>query len=181
MNVPRSLSSLTGITLLFATASFAQQVKTDFDRRADFSQYKTYSWEKVQTQNPLWVDRIKGAVDSALVAKGWTRVASGGNVAIMAMEITKEHQTLNTYYDNVGGGWGWRGRWGGGSGDSFGDSTTTEDTYRIGTLIVDLFDAGTKKLIWRGSSSDTLSDKPDKNIKNLDKGVTKMFPPDVRK
>ena len=47
-----------------------------------------------------------------------------------------------------------------------------------------LFDPATKKLIWRGSATDTLSDKPDKNIKNLDKGVTKMFehfPPDVRK
>jgi hypothetical protein len=178
MNLPRSI-----ITLLFATASFAQQVKTNFDRRADFSQYKTYSWEKVHTQNPLWVDRIKDAVNSTLAAKGWTQVETGGNVAIMAMEITKEHQTLNTYYDNFGGGWGWRG-WGGGFGDGFGDSTTTEDTYRVGTLAVDLFDAGTKKLIWRGSSSDTRSDKPDKNIKNLDKGVMKMFehfPPDARK
>ena len=48
-------------------------------------------------------------------------------------------------------------------------------TYQVGTLVVDLFDSGTKKLIWRGSSADTLSDKSDKNIKNLDKGVQKMF------
>jgi hypothetical protein len=45
----------------------------------------------------------------------------------------------------------------------------------VGTLIVDLFDANTKTLIWRGSSSDTLSNTSDKNIKNLDKGVQKMF------
>jgi hypothetical protein len=185
MNVPRSISFSTGIlTLLFTTASFAQQVKTDFDRSADFSQYKTYSWEKVHTENPLWVNRIKAAVNSALAAKGWTQVESGGNVAIMAMEITKEHQTLNTFYDSFGGGWGWRGRWGVGLGEGFGESTTTEDTYKVGTLVVDLFDASTKKLIWRGSSSDTLSDKPDKNIRDLDKGVEKMFghfPPDARK
>jgi hypothetical protein len=42
-------------------------------------------------------------------------------------------------------------------------------------LVVDLFDANTQKLIWRGSSSDTLSDKSDKNIKNSDKDVQKMF------
>jgi hypothetical protein len=184
MNTQRRVSSCMGIALLFATASFAQQVKTDFDRSADFGQYKTYSWEKVHTQNPLWVDRIKAAVNSALAAKGWTEVGSGGNVAIMAMEMTKEHQTLNTYYDNFGGGWGWRGRFGGGFGDGFGDSTTTESTFRVGTLVVDLFDSNTKKLIWRGSASDTLSDKSDKNIKNLDKGVEKMFdhfPPDPRR
>jgi hypothetical protein len=91
MNVPRSISSFTGITLLFATASIAQQVKTDFDRHADFSQYKTYSWEKVHTQNPLWVDRIKDAVNSTLATKGWTQVESGGNVAIMAMEMIYAH------------------------------------------------------------------------------------------
>jgi Domain of unknown function (DUF4136) len=182
MNVQRRISSLVGVALLFAIASFAQQVKTDYDRSANFEQYKTYSWGQVHTPNPLWVDRIKAAVNSALAAKGWTQVESGGNVSIMAMEITKDHRTLNTYYDNFGGGWGWRR--GGGFGDSFGDATTTEDTYRVGTLVVDLFDTNSKKLIWRGSSSDTLSDKSEKNIKNLDKGVEKMFdrfPPDTTK
>jgi hypothetical protein len=151
-------------------------VKTDYDRSADFSKYKTYSWEKVQTPDPLWVDRIKEAVNRTLAAKGLTPVESGGDVAIVAIEMTKNQRTLNTFYDGFGGGW----RWGGG----FGNATTTVDNYKVGTLVVDLFDANTKKVIWRGSSSDTLSDKSDKNIKNLDKGVQKMFdhfPPDVKK
>jgi hypothetical protein len=175
MNTHHRISGSIGIAVLFAAAaSFAQQVKTDYDRDANFSQYKTYSWERVHTQNPLLVDRIKEAVNSTLAAKGWTQVESGGNVAIMAMEMTKDHQTLSTYYDNFGdGGWGWR--WGGGFGDSFGDSTTTEETYTVGTLVVDLFDSNTKKLIFRGSASDTLSNKSGKNIKKLDKAVEKMF------
>ena len=90
---------------MFATASFAQQVKTDYDRNADFSKYKTYSWEDVHTENPLWVDRIKAAANSALAAKGLTQVESSGDISIMAMEISQSHQTLNTYYDNFGGGW----------------------------------------------------------------------------
>lgn len=173
MNIKRRIPCFIGIALLCATASLGQQVKTDYDRSVDFNQYKTYSWERVQTQNTLWVDRIKAAVDSALAAKGWTQVTSGGNVAIVAMEMTKDHQTLNTYYDNFGGGWGWR--WGGGFGNGFGGATTTEDTYKVGTLVVDLFDPNTKKLIWRGSSSEALSDKSGKNIKDLDKSVKKMF------
>jgi hypothetical protein len=180
MNVQRSIFASVGIALLFATASFAQQVKTDYDRSADFSQYKTYSWEKVQTQDPLWVGRIKDAANAALSAKGWTQVASGGQVSIVAMEMTKNQQTLNTFYDGFGGGWGWR-RFGGGG---FGDATTTTENYKVGTLCIDLFDANSKTLIWRGSASDTLSDKSDKNIKNLDKGVQKMFdhfPPNANK
>ena len=167
MNAQRKIFASAGIVLLAATASFAQQVKTDFDRNTDFSQYKTYSWEKVQTQDPLWVDRIKEAVNAALASKGWTQVPSGGNVAIVAVEMTRNQRTLNTFYNGFGGGW----RWGGG----FGNATTTVDNYKVGTLVVDLFDANSKKVIWRGSSSDTLSSKSDKNIKALDKGVEKMF------
>ena len=165
------------IAMFFAltAASFAQQVKTDYDHNANFGQYKTYSWEKVQTKDPLMVDRIKEAVNGALTAKGWTQVESGGDVSVVAMEITQNQQTLNTFYDGFGGGW----RWGG-----FGDATTTTETYKVGTLVVDLFDAKTKNLIWRSSSSDTLSNNSDKNTKNLDKGVQKMFahfPPEAKK
>jgi hypothetical protein len=162
--------------VVFTAASFGQQVKTDYDHSANFSQYKTYSWEKVQTKDPLMVDRIKDAVNGALTAKGWTRLDSDGDVSVVAMEITRNQQTLNTFYDGFGGGW----RWGGG----FGDATTTTETYKVGTLVVDLFDTKTKNLIWRGSSSDTLSNNADKNTKNLDKGVQKMFahfPPEPKK
>jgi hypothetical protein len=153
--------------LLFAAAVFGQHVKTDYDRATNFSQYKTYSWEKVQTQDPLWVERIKSAVNAELTQKGFAEVASGGEVSIVAVEMTRTHPTLDTFYNGLGGGW----RFGGG----FGDATTTVDTYKVGTLVVDLFDAKTKELMWRGSASDTLSDKSDKNIKNLNKGVQKMF------
>jgi hypothetical protein len=129
----------------------------------------------VKTKDPLLVDRIKSAVNSSLAARGLTQVDSGGDLTINAMAITKNQQTLNTFYD--GGFRGWR--WGG-----FGNSTTTTETYKVGTLVVDLFDTQSKELVWRGSSSDTLSNNSDKNIKNLNKGVEKMFkkfPPESNK
>jgi hypothetical protein len=90
------------------------------------------------------------------------------------MEITHNQQTLNTFYDGFGGGWGWR-RFGGGGFGGLGEATTTTETYKVGTLVVDLFDAKSKQLIWRGNSSDTLSNNSNKNIQNLDKDVAKMF------
>jgi hypothetical protein len=171
MKMQRTVFALIGLMLLFAGKASAQQVKTDYDRSANFGQYKTYSWAQVKTKDALDVDRIKSAVNGALAAKGWTQVDSGGDISIVAMEITQNQQTLNTFYDGFGGGWGWR-RFGGGG---FGEATTTTDTYKVGTLVVDLFDTKTKQLVWRGSESDTLSNNSDKNIKNLDKGVEKMF------
>ena len=171
MKLQRAVFVLMGMMLLFACKSSAQQVKTDYDRSTNFAQYKTYSWEQVKTKDTLDVDRIKAAVNAALAAKGWTQADSGGDVSVIAVEMTHEQKTLNTFYDGFGGGWGWR-RFGGGG---FGNATTTTETYKVGTLVVDLFDTKTKQLIWRGSSSDTLSNNSDKNIKNLDKGAEKMF------
>ena len=91
MTFQHRIFRIVGSALLLAAGSFAQDVKTDYDRAADFNQYKTYSWENVHTQNPLWVDRIKAAVNSVLAAKGWTQVSSGGSVSVMAMEMTSSH------------------------------------------------------------------------------------------
>jgi hypothetical protein len=156
-------------------SAFGQHIQTDFDHQANFSQYKTYSWQEIKPANSLWDSRIKNAVDAQLSAKGWTQVDNGGDVAIVAIKMTTTQRTLQTYYDNFGfgGGWGWRGF--GGYGDSFGDSTTTEQDYKEGTLVVDIFDAKLKQLIWRGSAEGTLSDSAAKNEKNLDRGVAKMF------
>src|SRR5580692_8607352 len=180
MKLQRIATALIGMMFLFAGGAAAQQVKTDYDRSANFTQYKTYSWEHVKTKDPLFVVRIKNAVNVALAAKGWTQVESGGDVSIVAVQVTSNQETLNTFYNGFGGGWGWR-RFGGGG---FGEATTTTETYKVGSLVVDLFDAKTKTLIWRGSSSDTLSDNAQKNTKNLDKGVQKMFahfPPEEKR
>ena len=174
MKLPRIGFVVIASMILFASTSSAQQVKTDYDRSANFAQYKTYSWEQVKTKDPLDVDRIKSDVNAVLAAKGWTQVASGGDVSIIALQMTQNQQTLNTFYDGFGGGWGYR-RFGGGGFGGFGDATTTTETYKVGTLVVDLFDTKTKQLLWRGSASDTLSNNSNTNIKNLDKGVEKMF------
>ena len=171
IKLQRMVLILMGMMFVFAGRLSAQQVKTDYDRSANFAQYKTYSWEQVKTKDPLFVDRIKSDVHAALAAKGWTEVPSGGDVSIIAIQTTQEQQTLNTFYDGFGGGWGWR-RFGGGG---FGDATTTTETYQVGTLVIDLFDTKTKQLIWRGTASDTLSNNSNKNIENLNKGVEKLF------
>src|SRR6201987_4824357 len=167
---PISRTAVCTVVFLVALGTaFAQQVKTDFDHQANFSQYNTYSGQEIKPANSLWDARIKRAVDAQLAAKGWTRVDSGGDVAIVAIKTSHTERTLQTFYDGIGGGWRWRGFGG------FGESTTTEQDYKEGTLVVDMYDASTKQLIWRASAEDMLSDKAEKNEKNLDKGVAKMF------
>jgi hypothetical protein len=162
-------SLLIGLLFLGSFDAFGANITTDYDHATNFSQYKTYSWLKVQAGDSLWEDRIKQDVDSQLAAKGWTRVDSGGSATISAFESTTNQETLETFYDGFGGGWRWRG---------FGDngmSTTTTETTRVGTLTVDIFDAKTQKLIWRGRQSDALSGNPSKNADKLAKDLGSLF------
>src|SRR2546430_17686729 len=104
MNMQRTIFASAGIVLLLASASFAEQVKTDYAHGTDFSRYKTYSWEKVQTQDPLWVSRIKDAVNASMTAKGLSPVDSGGDIAIVAVEMNKDQPRLNPFSCTLGGG-----------------------------------------------------------------------------
>ena len=79
---------------------------TDFDHQSNFSQYKTYSWQEIKPPNSLWDSRIKNAVDAELSAKGWTSVKTGGDIALVAIKMTPTQRTLQTFYDNFGGGYG---------------------------------------------------------------------------
>ena len=146
--------------------SAAQDVHTDHDKQANFERYHTYYFAKVQTTNPLWQQRVEDAVDKELQSKGWRKVDSNGDVALMAVGSAQNQQEYQTFYNRLGG---WR--WGG-----FGDeATTTVQNYRVGTLVLDMYDNQSKRLIWRGTADETLSDKPEKNEQKLDKAVNKMF------
>jgi hypothetical protein len=64
--------------------------------------------------------------------------------------------------------WGMRGIGGGMGGIS-------PEQNVIGTMIIDLYDAKTQSLIWRGIAQDTLSNNGNKNQQIVEKAIQKMF------
>jgi len=146
----------------------AADVSTDYDHHADFSRIHTYSWIGVKAGDQLWQDRIMRAVDNELQQKGWQKVNSGGDAAVAAYGRVTERDTMETFYDGFPG-WGWRG-WGG-----MGMATTQVVPDRVGNLNVDIFQGGTRQLIFRGTASDVLTTKEEKNERKLDDTVAKMF------
>jgi hypothetical protein len=155
------------LVLLAGALLLTAKVTTDYNKKVNFENYKSYSWLDVKA-DPLWTDRIRDAVDKELTAKGWAKVASGGDASVAAFSSRKSQQRIETFYTGFGGGWYWRG---------FDDGTavTTVEDVPVGTLVVDIFDTPTKKLIWRGVATEALSDKPEKNEKKLEKAVEEMF------
>jgi Domain of unknown function (DUF4136) len=157
------------IFLLCLSVIVLGKVTTDYDHNTDFSKYKTYRWiREPETRNPLMKDRIMEFIDMELNKKHLTTLPSGEDLNIAAHAATKEHHSLQTFYDGMEG-WGWR--------QGFGTTTatTTIDTYEVGTLVVDIFDANTKQVVWRGVATETLSDEPEKNTKKLQDAIEDMF------
>ncbi len=111
-------------------------------------------------------------MNKALQAKGLKLVTANPDLVVATHAVAKEQKEL------VSMGYGGPYRWGGGMG------TTSVNTYVQGTLAVDLYNAQTKKLAWRGVGTDTMSDKAEKNAGKVNKAVEKMFkayPPKAKK
>ncbi len=154
----------------------AQQVTTDFDHHAQFESYHTFSFAKVQTDDPLYQQRVRDDITHDLQAHGLQMVPSGGDLAITAIGGVHDQQQYNTFYSGLGSGFGWRG-WGGWGGGWGGDgvANTTVEQVAVGTLMVDLYDTNTHNLVFRGRATADMSKKTDKNIALVQKSVDKMF------
>lgn len=161
----RRATLITALILLVSAAALAADFRTDYDHRANFSAIHTYCWGKVSTSNPFYADRIKRAVDRALQANGWRLVPSGGDATVFATDRVKNEQELETMYEGLGG---WRG-------GGMGDATTSTIDQRVGLLVIDIFQSGSKKLMWRGSVNADLSSNSSKNSKKLDQNIGKLF------
>ncbi|MGH9778564.1 MAG: DUF4136 domain-containing protein [Candidatus Acidiferrales bacterium] len=172
--------------LLVSTAAYAQKVNVDFDRDADFSKYTTFAvaFDKSEPpRDPLMAQRAFKGVSYHLTLKGLREVEESPEVVVVLYGIREQEQQINITSTGYayGPGWGWGGGWGGWGG---GSTMATTSTYMIGTLVVDMYDAKTKQIVWRGVGTDTLSDKPEKNEKKLNKALEKMFkkyPPTKKK
>ena len=166
-----NLLAVTGaVALLTAGCGYSIKATTDYDRSVNFASYQTFSIATGNSSgNPVSDQRIAADVAAALTSKGWKEVPTDqAQAAVVVHTATKTKHTYQTFYDGWGGGW--RHRWGG-----VGDTTTFVQDYKVGTLVVDIFDARTKQAIWHGTASDALSDNAKSNAQATEQAIDKMF------
>ncbi len=160
--------------LLIAAPNFAQDVNVDWDR--DYQgPWETYAWvaAKDAARNPLVDQRIVKAIDYWLTMRGRREVKPEENPNVIVTYHTNTQDQVVVTADTMGYGYGPGFYWGGGMG---GMTTTTarSHTYTKGTLVVDVWDAKEKKLLFRGTATDTVDDNPEKMEKKINKCVEKM-------
>jgi Domain of unknown function (DUF4136) len=179
------------LVLAGAGTAFAQDVRYNFDKQANFGAFKTYRWVAIKGASQLsdLTDRqVKAAIDIELSKKGLTQVdADGGQTAdlLIGYQAAIDTEKSFTSYDT---GWGYGPGWYGGGwyGGGGGMTTGSTSTIYVGQLALDMYHATPQQLVWRGTVTKTLDTnaKPDKQQKNLSKSVAKLlknYPPPVKK
>ena len=165
-------SSALVVALLLATAGTltAQDVRYNFMPSTDFSKYRTYKWVNTGGTHPdqIMDAEIKHSVDSQLAAKGLTRTDSDNADLYIGYQTTVDQETQWDVWGSRAFGMG-TGSW-------------TSSTISVGTLVLDMYDPGTKQLVWTGSATKTIDtgSNQEKHMKNLDKAMAKLlknYPP----
>ena len=179
------------VAILVAGPAFAQKVYIDYDKDYDGSKVKTFAWAETQetsvkNANPMLHRQIVDTIERYITTSGVQEVDSDPDVYVTYHGSSKEELSVNTTnwgygypsawgYGSYGGYGGYYGRYYGGVHAGYGSQSTTVSSYKVGTLVVDIWDAETDELVWRGVMADiTISENPNKMEKKIDKALKKM-------
>ena len=159
----------------------AQTVTIDYDHTVNFLKFKTYTWEKIHASDPGVESRITLAMKRDMTGRYMTEVGKGGDVTLTAVEATQNKDEFTTFYNELGSGYAWQRPWGSAG---FMDAQATLNDIPLNTLVVDMYDTNTHKLLWRGTVVEASGGTGDKEDQLMDKAVTLLinkYPPKYKK
>lgn len=167
--------------LFILSACSSIRVNSDYDSRADFTQYKTFAFHKSGIDKAeisgLDKKRILRAIENELSLKGMTKSETPD---LLVNIFTKEREQIDVNQFNMGWGYGWG--WGWNPYFWGGNNYVTSSTQ--GTLFIDLIDAKKKELIWEGEGIGVLTENRREKEKQINEFVAKIlaqYPPDQSK
>ena len=170
MRIPSSIMIISMVALLSACAS-TPQITTDYDRSANFSNYRTYGFAAIQEDGyqSLTDKYIKSAITQALEQRGY-RQSDTPDLVVHSMALKQDKvQVWNSpepagFYSMRRGGYsGWTGY------------NQTLWPYTEGSLTIDLVDRDRKQLVWRGVITNTLEENQPVGQAQIQQAVEKLF------
>ena len=180
------------VGLLLPASAIAQKVSYDIGR-ADFTGLTTFAFrdspdsdstteETTGYDSPLVNERTRAAIAEQLQARGLTRDDDNPDMYVTTRRTFKTEYTVYAPFDwGLGYGWGWGWGpyytgWGPWYGPWSGGTWYTEERI-IGTLVVDVQNAATGQLLWRGLAEKHVHEhaSPAKRTKRVNKEVAKLF------
>lgn len=167
--------------VLGAGLATAQTEVARFDKNADFLKYKTYKWVNIpssQKLDELTADQLIGTLNVELAKKNLKKSDSDKADLYIGYQIVPikdkhwNHMSLGASYGAPAGG-------------TSGSAATSTTVVHSGQLILDMYDADTKQMVWRGMVADAIDEnaRPDKKQKQMDKAVERLlkeYPPEKK-
>ena len=177
--------------VLASTAAIASTTESYFDRSYNFGNIRSFELQpqaKFSTDplanNSIWGNLISGTLGGILRTHGFAQKSEGADVKLtFSFEITERYDTrfVDYGFPYSWGPWGPGSYWGGGWGGWGGYGVYTVP-YLESTLIVDMVDAKTNQLIWRGFNTDELQlNDVEKDLPDAASDVLKRFYKDTRR
>ena len=171
--IARSIAVVVFALVLSACAS-SMNVSSHVERGLDFTRYRTWNWGPADTlptgdprldANPFFKDHVQGAVEKGLAVRG----LMGPNPEAPDL-LLHYHAAITERLDVVGAdtrrGYGYE------------DPGSQVRSYEAGTLVLDVVDARTNRVVWRGWAQDTVEGslkREDTMARQIDEAVTKML------
>jgi len=151
---------LVALTLGFVTScSPSLSVNSDYDRSTDFTAYKTFSIYPLKTQgnvNQLNQDRIVKYLRAEMAKRGFKETNANADLMVNAVTVMKDKKGVSATTSYAYGGF-YRpyAYWGAPAYTS----VTTYD-YKDGSLVIDVIDSKSNKMVWTGSGSGEVYKQP---------------------
>jgi hypothetical protein len=166
------------VATLIAVPALAQKINIDYAHDFDFDGVETFQYVETPdsniTDNPMMADRVASMIRKEMREGGLTEVKENPDLFITYHFTSEERKSFSTTSMGYGGYGGYWDGWGGWGGGGMATSTTTEHSWEEGTLIIDAYDSREKKMVWRGSGTVTVKSKPEKQVKQVEKILTKL-------
>ncbi len=163
----RLIPVVLGMVLLAAGCNTIKAY-SDFDPSVDFSRYATFDFiGRPRGLDAFMQQRARAAVLNRLTARGLHRTDTNPDLLVAIVARTRVHRQINTVNWGWGYGWGWYG--------GIGGATSYVSDVPVGSLVIDLVDARTNQLVWRGLARVGLSADPRRNARILEDAIALIF------
>ena len=175
------------VVVLLSTVGVAE-TKSDYDHHYKLTRGSTWDFKQQRTtakdsfgDNVLWDRRVRDDLKKDFADAGLLQFTNGAPDLLVSYHLGAnrgvEREYLTTGYPGFGR-FGFR-RWGWGSG--WNTTTVWRVPYLKSTLVMDVYDAHTKQLIWRGYDTKTIDyNKADNTINKSVDHLAKRFEHDMK-
>ena len=147
--------------LLGSAVAVSAQVKVDFDKDADFTRYKTWSWRRgTPAPNPVADKRLREAIEARMAAGGLKRTEQGGDLEVVYHAAGENRIGVEKL---------------GYKEPDFQTEAKRVTYVRVGTVMLDMVDAKTQKVVWRGEAEGVANPSQSDVTAKIDAAVGQLF------